>query len=1264
MEKNTFLDFGRRILYGLFPVLGLAIFLIMTSFDGAPASTTKFLVVVDMYTDADGDGVPDYIDIDDDNDGILDSVEDNNLDGDNDPLTNPYDKDSDGIPNHLDIDSDGDGILDNIEGQSSSNYIAPSGIDANNNGLDDAYENDGKLGIEPINTDRYNGGNGFLPDYLDVDSDIDGIRDNVEAQSFKDYVGPSGTDSNANGLDDAYEGAYGFGIIPLDSDEDGIPDYRDFDSDNDGIKDKVEAQTSEGYIPPSDDKNCNDIDDAYEDGLNPIDTDSDSIPDYRDIDSDNDGILDNVESQTIQDYVAPSGIDDNGDGMDDVYGLGGIDPINSDADSLPDFRDIDSDDDGIPDNVEAQSTAGYILPNNDDAATYESNDGLNSAYLGGLDPEDTDGDGTPDYLDEDSDDDLVADNNEGNDFNYDGIPDWTYTGTDTDNDGLDDGYEGSDVNDGYDVNDEIEDPATDLPDTDGTEDVNYRDIDDDGDGIDTPDEDANEDGDPTNDDTDEDGTPDYLDPDSGGGDDTDGDGVTDDDEEEDGTDPSDACDFILANQTVEPSSEWKTSDCDGDGVTNEDEKEDGTDPLDPCDYNPDHVTLPQSGDYLTADCDGDGVTNEDEEEDGTDPNDACDFVLDSQTLDPSSTWNTSDCDGDGVTNEDEKEDGTDPLDPCDYNPDHVTLPQSGEYLTADCDGDGVTNEDEEEDGTDPNDACDFVLDSQTVDPSSTWNTADCDGDGVTNEDEIEDGTDPLDPCDYNPESITLEPSPEWKELDCDGDGNPNGTDPNPLEASAADDSGSTPALTEVAINILENDDYLPNNNENNVGVTSLSRIGGTAAGVVSFDPETGFMTYTPTELESNSTVTVVYQVCNVLPDPNVCATATVTIEVGANTIDAVDDSYTGNGDIADSDVLSNDTLNGEPATLLNVILTSTSTDELTINPDGSVSVNPGTAEGTYTITYTICEIANVDNCDTATVTVEVVDGMANAIDAVDDSYTGNGDIADSDVLSNDTLNGEAVTLADVILTSTPTDELTINPDGSVSVNPGTAEGIYSITYTICEIDNVENCDTATVTVEVTEGMANVIDAVDDFYNEEAGGGVIPNANVLLNDRLDGEEVNLVDVILTSDPTNSLMINDDGTITVASEITAGEYTIEYTICEAGNPENCDTATVTVIIEEIEVNQMVTPNGDLKNDFLFIRGVSKIKSSTLQIFNRWGVAVYEGKNYDNVRNVFDGRSRGRSSLSVNDYLPAGVYFYIFNYETEKGSFTDTDYIYISR
>ena len=60
------------------------------------------------------------------------------------------------------------------------------------------------------------------------------------------------------------------------------------------------------------------------------------------------------------------------------------------------------DDDGLPDNVEAQTTDGYIAPSGVDS----DNDGLDDAYEGdgdaGITPEDTDGDSTPDYLDDDS----------------------------------------------------------------------------------------------------------------------------------------------------------------------------------------------------------------------------------------------------------------------------------------------------------------------------------------------------------------------------------------------------------------------------------------------------------------------------------------------------------------------------------------------------------------------------------------------------------------------------------------------------------------------------------------------------------------------------------------------------------------------------------------------------------------------------------------------------------------------------------------------
>ncbi len=290
----------------------------------------------------------------------------------------------------------------------------------------------------------------------------------------------------------------------------------------------------------------------------------------------------------------------------------------------------------------------------------------------------------------------------------------------------------------------------------------------------------------------------------------------------------------------------------------------------------------------------------------------------------------------------------------------------------------------------------------------------------------------------------MTPSEEWSLLDCDNDGNSNGTDPNPLIATAVDDSGTTLPLTEIVINILANDDYLPNNDPNNLGITSITRIGGDATGVVSFDPETGELSYTPSESENETNVTIIYEVCNTNPDPDVCASATVTIFVTDNPIDAVDDDFselladgTTGGVVDGGNIFDNDTLNGMALDPTDVTLTSTPTGPLTINPDGTVSVAPETVPGTYTIDYTICEIANPINCDTATVTVEVI---IVTIDAVDDDYSDifidgedGGVLPDSNVLDNDTLNGLAVDPDDVTITSTPTGPLTVNIDGIAGV---------------------------------------------------------------------------------------------------------------------------------------------------------------------------------------------------------------------------------------
>ncbi|HPQ94520.1 MAG: hypothetical protein KDI44_10840 [Thiothrix sp.] len=148
-----------------------------------------------------------------------------------------------------------------------------------------------------------------------------------------------------------------------DVDGDGVADNVDQDLDGDGI-----SNTEEG----------ND------------DTDGDGVPDLHDLDSDNDGIPDAYEAQAGSAYVAPSGVDGNGDGIDDAYGSG-LTPVDSDLDGLADAYDNDDDNDTILTRYENADPDGDGNPS---------------------DARDTDGDGTPDYLDRDDDNDGKPTENE------------------------------------------------------------------------------------------------------------------------------------------------------------------------------------------------------------------------------------------------------------------------------------------------------------------------------------------------------------------------------------------------------------------------------------------------------------------------------------------------------------------------------------------------------------------------------------------------------------------------------------------------------------------------------------------------------------------------------------------------------------------------------------------------------------------------------------------------------------------------------------
>lgn len=104
-------------------------------------------------------------------------------------------------------------------------------------------------------------------------------------------------------------------------------------------------------------------------------------------------------------------------------------------------------------------------------------------------------------------------------------------------------------------------------------------------------------------------------------------------------------------------------------------------------------------------------------------------------------------------------------------------------------------------------------------------------------------------------------------------------------------------------------------------------------------------------------------------------------------------------------------------------------------------------------------------------------------------------------------------------------------------------------------------------------------------------------------------------------------------------------------------------------KLMVYNAISPNGDGQNDYLRIDGLKACTngSNTVQIYDRWGVKVYETKDYGENGNVFTGFSDGKNTVNKNKYLPSGTYFYVIEMNSGTGanspSMSKVGYLYIN-
>lgn len=739
--------------------------------DGAPDSYPN--------ADADGDGLLNHLDLDADNDGIPDVVEAGGVDADGDGVIDGFsDTDNDGFYDAVDGDVGNDGTAENTAGA-----LVVTGPDGNNDGHPDSYPTADADGDNYLNAYDLDSDNDGIPDLVEAggadvdgngqvdnftDTDNDGFSNQYDSDANNDSVaGDAGTnpliatgpDAGSDGRPDNYNEG--------DFDGDGVLNLYDLDSDNDGILDIVEAglaasdANADGQM---DDATTNDADgngwsntsDAANAGTTPITTtdgnndgypdsyttanqDGDNNPNFLDIDADNDGIVDNTEAQATGSYIAPTGSDADGDGIDDAYdnndGLfggdnSGLTPVNTDATDNPDYLDLDTDNDGEGDLIEGHDTNGDGLVDASDSPN--ANTGVGGAVdadgdglLDGFDNNTSSTDATNTGLTPNSHPDADAGNAELDwrdpkadlDQDNDGIPDAVeaYNG-DHDGDGTPD-YADPDycaaffdgVN-GWSCANGLPDPDGDL-DGDGT--PNYADVDFPTCGG------LNANGTCSNLDLDGDGVPNHLDLDNDndgipdlvevGGVDTNGDGILDDLTDSDGDGLPDAVDnddtdgpegtspcgpqpsclaanstSVLLDRDADGSNEF-LADNDGDGIPNQFDLDSDNDGI------PDAVEAggtDADGDGRIdnfVDADGDGIhdaVDGDVGNDGTAENTANALQLtgaDNNNDGLADSYLNNDVDGDGIPNN------------LDLDSDNDGIPDLVEAGGTDADGDGLAD---------------------------------------------------------------------------------------------------------------------------------------------------------------------------------------------------------------------------------------------------------------------------------------------------------------------------------------------------------------------------------------------------------------------------------------------------------------------------------------------------------------------------------------------------------------------------------------------
>jgi gliding motility-associated-like protein/uncharacterized repeat protein (TIGR01451 family) len=332
----------------------------------------------------------------------------------------------------------------------------------------------------------------------------------------------------------------------------------------------------------------------------------------------------------------------------------------------------------------------------------------------------------------------------------------------------------------------------------------------------------------------------------------------------------------------------------------------------------------------------------------------------------------------------------------------------------------------------------------------------------------------------------------------------------------------------------------------------------------------------------------------------------------------------------------------------------------------------GSVTNVATVEATTPDEKKVSDTDTVT-----VGAGSNEIIANDDSF---GDYFSryggpiGNILDNDRLNGVRPDSEDVDFEFTELDGiigLLIDESGELSLIPGVNEiRAYSLEYILRETVNPGNSDNALVFFRILNNDADLSISKVALSQEVFEGDVFDYELVVRNvGQTDATEVVVLDNLPSgvTYQSHSVAANTSGSqvavtvsgssvrfaipfmgpgssVTLRIRVKAGSAgnvtnTAVVSSSEDDTNEADNSASAQSEIKPFRIPNVITPNGDGKNDKFEIQGLGKYSSNSIVIFNRYGDHVFERANYGN-----DWDAPGQV---------AGTYFYVLRVTDAQGS-----------